>query len=336
MNLQENINSLKNTQTRRSFLEKMSAVALLGTGILNINSKYNDEKTVTRDISQVDVSGTVDLHVHGNTRRKTYGQDLTALETARAMAEHGVKAWVDKDKRGYTWAIAEVVRRAVQGTLTLGSLVLDMEIGGINPAAVDAALAGSRIYAGGDARVIWMPSETYQIDKYVFMTGSNGNLLPEVNEVLKLVAESNVVLATGHLPYKHVINLVPKAKELGVEKIMITHPDWLDLEQQKSLCRYGVYFNRCIGTWSWQNKVDMKELKDNPVYFASLVKPSVENMRTVGIERNVISTDWGPHTFWDNPPLAMKPYIWSLIENGITENEIDTLVRKNPSYLAGV
>ena len=36
------------------------------------------------------------------------------------------------------------------------------------------------------------------------------------------------------------------------------------------------------------------------------------------MDRNLISTDWGPHTFWDSAPLAMKAYIWALMENGIT------------------
>ncbi len=324
--------------TRRSFLEKISSIMVLSTGLFNVKSKYKYKykKTIEEDIAKIDVSGIVDIHVHGNTRRKNYGKDITAYETARAMAKHGIKAWVDKEKRGYTWSTAEIVRRTVPGTLTFGSLVLDKTVGGINPSAVIAALSGDKRYAAGDSRVIWMPSSTNQIDRDVFITDSDGNTSSETKKVLKLIAENNVVLATGHLPYKHVIKLLPEAKKLGVKKIMITHPDWFDIEDQKEFGKFGVYFNRCIGTWSWWKENDFVRLKNEPSYFSALVKPSIENMKAVGIERNLISTDWGPHTFWDSPPLAMKPYIWALLENGITENEIDILARKNPAYLINV
>jgi hypothetical protein len=327
-----------NKYSRRNFLQKISTVFVLGTSITNIKSRnyYKEDSKIEDALSQINVKGIVDIHVHGNTRRKGYGHNLTSYETALAMAEYGVKAWVDKEKRGYTWSVAEVLRRVVPGTITLGSLVLDKTVGGINPSAVIAATSGAGIYAAGDSRVIWMPSSTEQIDKDVFITNSNGELLQETKEVLKIISETNVVLATGHLPYKHIIKLVPEAKQIGVEKIMITHPDWLSIEEQKELCKYGVFFDRCIGTWPWWKKSDFKELKNNPELFKSLVKQLVENMRKVGMERNIISTDWGPHTFWDSPPLAMKQYIWALMENGVTENEIDMLVRKIPSYLVGV
>src|SRR5262249_5464520 len=122
------------------------------------------------------------------------------------------------------------------GLQVYGGQALNQHVGGINPAAVAAALAMG-------ARVIWMPtvdasteqpaglprlcsqtpelpSTTYAIPPVDWSTGHH------VRQILRLIAEADAVLATGHLSVMEVAWLLDEARLAGISRVLLTHPSY--------------------------------------------------------------------------------------------------------------
>ena len=55
------------------------------------------------------------------------------------------------------------------------------------------------------------------------MVAPNGQVTPEMEAILKIIARENLVLATGHVHPEEVIAVVQRARELGVKNIVVTH-----------------------------------------------------------------------------------------------------------------
>src|SRR5438105_2649963 len=117
-----------------------------------------------------------------------------------------------KAHEGATYDSAAVLDRLSPTLRVRGGIVLNRYVGGVNPAAVEAALRLG-------ARCIWFP--TLDADAHARAFGStgayplqrggiesksgirildeDGRLVREAHEVLALVAEHDVLVATGHL-----------------------------------------------------------------------------------------------------------------------------------------
>jgi hypothetical protein len=117
-----------------------------------------------------------------------------------------------------------------------GALALNAHVGGLNPAAVAAALATG-------ARVIWMPTADCHTQEAAglprlcrtqpWVTATTYAIPPvdpttadSVRRTVALVAEADAVLATGHLSTPEIAWLLPVARAAGVTRVLLTHPSW--------------------------------------------------------------------------------------------------------------
>ncbi|XBO85557.1 DUF6282 family protein [Bacillus licheniformis] len=95
-----------------------------------------------------------------------------------------------------------------------GSIALNYQVGGINVHAVEAAL-------GLGAKTVWLP--TLHAKRHREAEGKSGGVetvngnkvVPELREVLKLIAEKNAILGTGHLSPREIFIIVEEAKNKG-------------------------------------------------------------------------------------------------------------------------
>lgn len=83
------------------------------------------------------------------------------------------------------------------------------------------------------------------------MTDERGILVPELRDVIFLIKEYGAVLATGHISPEETRCVVDAARNIGVQKIVVTHPEYwvvdMSLEQQYELVSdYGVVLERCF------------------------------------------------------------------------------------------
>jgi hypothetical protein len=210
-----------------------------------------------------------------------------------------------------------------------GGIVLNRSVGGINAAAVDRF---ARV-DGNYGRVVWMP--TFDAENQVRVSKESrpfvriskaGALLPEVLEVLDLIAKYKLVLATGHSSPAEDLLLLKEARQRGISGVIVTHamlsPVSMTMAQAKEAAALGgmIEFvgNAMVGT-------------TKSVEFSDYAKAAKE----IGLERCVLSSDLGQA---GNPlhPEGLEQIFAGLRKAGLTAAEIETLVKRNPAKVLGL
>jgi len=238
----------------------------------------------------------------------------------------GARAIVIKSHQGSTIERAIMANRyntIVNGQNSFemfGSITLNYCVGGINPEAVENALKLG-------AKVVWLPTRSARNHmqkmnlplKNVVDVIVEGKLVPEMYEIFELVKNYDVVLATAHISPEEVDIFVPEARQAGVEKIVVTHPEWwlteMSVEQQVRLVEtYDVLLERCFA----QNMGGGK--------YKSNLADNFEIIQKVGYKNVLISTDGGQieNPAWE---FEMEQYIGYLIECGVPEEHIIYMTR---------
>jgi hypothetical protein len=145
------------------------------------------------------LEGVIDVHVHSLPDSEPWTMD--GIEVAKLAKAAGMRGLALKSHWESTATLAYLARKEVPGLEVFGGICLSRAVGGINPAAVGEMVK----VTGGWGRVVWMP--TLDAENVRRNAGSdlpftsvsrNGELLPEVKEVLTVIARNKLVLATGH------------------------------------------------------------------------------------------------------------------------------------------
>jgi hypothetical protein len=273
------------------------------------------------------LNGVVDIHVHSDP--DSVPRSIDAIDAAKLARTRGIRALVLKNHYESTASLAYLVRKEVPGIELYGGIALNRTVGGVNPAAVERMT----LVKGGWGRVVWMP--TFDAENQVrfskenrpFVSVSkNGALLPEVKEVLALIAKNKLTLATGHSSPQENLLLIRAAKDLGIDRIVVTHamlpPVKMTVEQMKRATAMGAYlefvYNALIGSG---------KTFEMPQYGAAI--------RAVGPEQCILSSDLGQA---GNPlhPDGLEAFFRGLREQGFSAAEIDRMSKTNPARLLGL
>ncbi|HEV3387676.1 MAG TPA: DUF6282 family protein [Solirubrobacteraceae bacterium] len=292
--------------------------------------------------------GAYDTHIHISP--DVVERIIDDISLARKFKELGMAGFVLKSHYGSTAERASVVRAAVPGVDVLGAISLNRAVGGINPLAVEiAAREGARTVwlptvdsvneshereapggAGGQSKVpVWVKLQLELREQGieippVAVVDEHGSLVPELYEVLGMIARHKMCLATGHLGRDEIFAVVDAAVDAGVETIVITHPEFpsqdLSVEDQNALADKGALLERCFTT-PHTGKVTWERW--------------TLNIRATGPERSVLSTDLG-QVF--NPPVedGMALMVDRLLDAGLGEEEIYVMAVVNTRTVAGV
>src|ERR1700680_769333 len=135
------------------------------------------------------LEGVIDIHVHSLPDSEPWTMD--GIEVAKLAKASGMRGLVLKSHWEPTATLAYLARKEVPGLEVFGGICLSRAVGGINPSAVEEMVK----MTGGWGRVVWMP--TLDAENVRRKAGSdlpftsvsrNGELLPEVKEVLTVIA----------------------------------------------------------------------------------------------------------------------------------------------------
>lgn len=281
--------------------------------------------------------GAIDLHFHPYPCLfPRIGDDVQIAEHARQL---GLRAILLKCHHESTVSRAYLLRKLVPDLQAFGGLVLNSYVGGINPAAVEAHLRLG-------AREVWMPTidawyhgkvhgrtGSYDVQaggrsagEGIRVLGEDGRLKPEVIEVLELIAKSDAILGTSHLSPEEIVALVREARARGVQKILITHPFFkvpnLDLETLKGLIRQGA-----MAEWGYCTV--------SPQWAYATIARVAAAIQEVGASRSVLMSDTGQRHN-PMPAEALRVFAQGLYEAGVPEDDIYTMIQKNPADLLGI
>ena len=290
------------------------------------------------------VCGAYDVHIHvapDVMRRRI--DDLTLAERFAAV---GMAGFVLKSHYAPTAERAEVVRRAHPGIDALGAITLNASVGGLNPIAVEIA-------GRGGARFVWLPTvdsanqrsclaeepegakppmwARLQADLAtagmaadpVDVLDADGKVLERTRQVLRLIAQHEMTLATGHLHQDESAAVIDAALDEGVRRIVVTHPEFtsqrIGVQRQRALAEKGAVLERCYTT-PYTGKVSWD------VWLG--------NIRDVGPRHSVISSDLGQPF---NPPVedGLALAADRLLAAGFTDDEVRVMTVHNSRWLAG-
>jgi hypothetical protein len=273
------------------------------------------------------MEGAVDIHVHfapdPRVERRT-----DALEVARQAQAAGMRGLVLKSHEFPTQPVAYTVGRMVQGISLIGGVTLDIEVGGLNPAAVSAsALMGGR--------VVWMPTYSARahrrhkgMDGGIYILDERGRMVPEMYPILDTVRQHDMVLATGHLSTEESMVLVDEARNLGIGRIVVTHASSMSfstgmtVEDMVSLAKKGAFIEHCVHVMMpLTHRLDPSKLADM--------------IRAIDPERCIFSTDFG-QAYHPVAPEGLRMGIATLLQAGMDEVEVGMMVKDNPSRLLGL
>jgi hypothetical protein len=272
------------------------------------------------------LEGIIDIHVHSEPDSRL--RNVDAIDVARLGRRHGVRALLLKNHYTHTASLAYIVGQVIPGIELYGGIVLNRSVGGINPVAIKHMAATT----GGLGRVVWMPTfdsehytRTFAPNPNFVSISRDGNLLPEVEEVLLLIARKNLSLATGHSSPKESILLIKAAKKAGVERIVVTHPMLppvgMSVSLQKKAASLGAFLEYPFNALLPGGDVNYEDL--------------IETLRAVGTEKAILSSDLGQPM---NPihTDGLINYFERLKSSGFTQESIDRMTKRNPAQFLGL
>jgi hypothetical protein len=278
------------------------------------------------------LDGVIDIHVHSLPDSEPWTMD--GIEVAKLAKASGMRGLVLKSHWEPTATLAYLARKEVPGLEVFGGICLSRAVGGINAAAVEEMVK----MTGGWGRVVWMP--TLDAENVRRKAGSDlpftsvsrdGELLPEVREVLEVIARNKLVLATGHSSPEEDLMLVKEGRRLGVEHMVVTHPMsnsvLMNVAQMQEAAKTGAFIELVYVPTLTKASINRK---------AQFSVADVANtIRKVGSESVILSTDMGQVGF-PAPPEGMAAYIAELRAQGITQPELDRMTKENPARVLGL
>ena len=283
-------------------------------------------------------AGSIDMHVHSHP--DVFGRSMDDIDVATLAKAKGMRGILLKNHVANTADRAQIVMKVVPGIEVWGGIVLNNAVGGINPAAVEWM---HRMY-GGRGRVVWLPS--FDSDKHVktlvdkdksgILVAPNGVVTPQMEEVLKIVARENLLLATGHIHAEEVVAVTKKAREMGVKNIMVTHGltniPGLSMAQAKEVADMGAIIEVCYLQFMTGPNAQYAWMKH---WSEVSVKMVAEAVKQIGAKSLVLSTDLGQQGNMTHPD-GMENMIAAMKGAGVSEADIDVMIRKNPAKLLGL
>ncbi len=276
---------------------------------------------------QSSLAGVIDLHAHAGP--DTADRSIDAIDLAKLAHDRGMRGLLLKNHGQSTASLVYAARKAVPGVELFGGIALNRSAGGINAAAVEE-MASTK---GGWGRVVWMPTRDAEYGarnargapRPFVSVARDGQLLPEVKDVLKIMAARKLTLATGHSSPTEDLLLIREAKAAGVEHIIVTHPMnaavGMSVDQMKEAAALGAYLELAYGHLLGNQGLKIE------AYAAAI--------RAIGPEHFVMSTDLGQP---GNPlhPDGMEAFMREMAKQGFGKDAIDRMTKTNPANVLGL
>ena len=200
-------------------------------------------------------------------------------------------------------------------------------MGGLNPDAAETSLKLG-------AKVIWLPTNTaenhYRKNGKDPSTGvvvtRDGKAVDELQDIFALVKQYNAVLATGHIGAEECFPVVEAARAAGVEKIVITHPEFwvvgMTPEQQADIVR--------------KYDVLLESVYAQPVNgsYKINIPDNIAAMKAIGPEHFVISTDSGQtvNPYW----YESYTTYFKAVSEVFTSEQVRKMTHDNPAWLLDI
>jgi len=284
--------------------------------------------SVDQKLTDPALVGAIDLHAHYGP--DSYERQWDAFEVVKLAKERGMRGVVLKNHWSESAGLAWLVRKyGTQGIEVFGAVALDTPVGGVNPMAVRYMSDVEGHYG----RIVWMPTHDseHEVDyekgsRTKAIVSRNGKLIPEVFEVLDLIKERDLTLATGHVTPQEALTIMAEANKRGISKIIVTHPllgpqfTDMSLPQLQEAVKLGGAVEITAGTVS----------RDGPGKTRA-----IEFIKALGTQNVFVASDSGL-VGTPNHPDALAMAAKSLRAAGFSEQDLNRMFKQTPARLVGL
>jgi hypothetical protein len=276
------------------------------------------------------LKGVYDLHVHASPSIfKRWGD---AEQTARVCQEAGMAGIALKAHHGSTTELAGDVNPKFEINV-FGGVVLNYFVGGLNPYAVDTCCA-----LGG--KIVWLPTihsaahkplgrfefqepKTEKFpEKGILITQENeDDLVKSMYEILEIMQNKKVILATGHISAEEIKVLVKVIKKQRFKvRVLVNHAHFYSPALEIS---------------------DVEELKGENTWFE--ISSFTVRIQAATIEKVAHTIKDQPDAKWvmtsdsgqpgNKSPEALLNYKDMLLKQGIDQEQMDRMMITAPQEL---
>lgn len=277
------------------------------------------------------LKGTWDLHVHATPslfKRKMRSNDLV-----ERCIENQMGGIVIKFHHGSSIEIAHALNSP--NLSVYGGVVLNHFVGGLNPYAVDSAIALG-------AKIIWLPTMHAVADhtcrcelgkstrktklkldtaEYLNCLDQQGKLKTELIEILHLLDGSSTSLASGHISFNEIIAIIEYIESHNLNiNFMLNHVlFWVPSLNHTQL-------RQCIRPWTF---FEMAYLSISKAFGHTSAQKLANEMLMLPEANWIMSTDSGQE---DNPimPRCMNDFIEQMAKNALKAEQIKAFTQDNP------
>jgi len=154
----------------------------------------------------------------------------------------------------------------------------------------------------------------------------NGELLPEVKQIISIIAKNRLVLATGHVSSEEALMLLADGRRQGVQHMVVTHamnpPIVMDIPRMQQAAKLGAFLEFVGGSLANADA-------------AARIDRFADAIRKVGPEFCILSSDLGQK---GNalPPDGFGAFLLALRARGFSAEEVDRMSKQNPARLLGL
>jgi hypothetical protein len=287
--------------------------------------------------------GAVDMHQHLGP--SVIPRRLDILDGAKEAIEAGMKGILVKDHQFPSMASVELVRKAVNNKIFVGSsLVLNHEMGGLNIAAVETAInmgvnmiwmptiSTENHFVSHEKHGLKFPASKKKIDtlkrEFIPLINKDGSLTEECHAVLVTIAKDpDVILGAGHGSSDELDVIIREALALGIQKIVVNHPTYMidaSIDRMKGWAEKGVTLEFGACTCDPISTICNMD-----------IDTTVSNMKAIGIQSITLASDYGQVTN-PRPVEGLRHFGNLLLEKGFTRDELEIMMKHNPSKLLGI
>jgi len=285
------------------------------------------------------LKGSVDLHVHP--APSPLPRRVDAVEAAQAAESIGMRAIVVKSHHHSTVTDVLALGRDLNGlpVKVFGGIALNSAVGGLNPYAVDLALK-----LGG--RIVWFPTigspqhiahhaahpdlkfpklaVHVREERPIDVLDENGELRPEVHDIIGLIKEHDAILASGHMAPDRILAVFEAAHAAGVRRLLVNHPNFVveaTHEQGRRFVELGAVIEHSLCMYD-----------DRSSFYNWDIDVLLGWIQAVGADRSTLGSDLGQMKN-PLPSEAFTNIVGQLLDAGLGEADVEAMVRRNPARL---
>jgi len=284
--------------------------------------------SVDQKLTDPALTGAIDLHAHHGP--DSYARQWDAFEVVKLAKERGMRGVVLKNHWTETAGLAQLIRKyGTQGIEVFGSVTMDTPVGGVNPMAVRYMSD----VEGTWGRIVWMPTHDSEHEvnynketRAKAIVSRNGKLISEVLEVLDLIKERNLTLATGHVEPEEALMIMAEAKKRGITRIIVTHPllgpqfTAMSVPQMQESVKLGGAIEITAGAF----------FREGPAK-----THAIEVIKTLGTQNVFVGSDSGL-VGTPNHPDALAMAAKALRAAGFSEQDLNRMFKETPARLVGL